>query len=335
MGRGWGTSAPEQRLRILITGVGGFAGSHLADYLLHHKEADTEIWGGDRSGTRKLEARPGLKMVTVDLLDPDATRRLIQRVRPDRIYHLAGQAVVGESWARPWETLETNLRTQVNLFEAALAENLRPRILVLGSMEEYGRVAPDDLPVRETHPFRPDSPYGVSKVGQDLLGQQYFLSHGLPVVRVRPFNHIGPRQSPRFVAPAFASQIAAIEAGRQPPIIKVGNLSARRDFTDVRDMVRAYELALERGEPGEVYNLGSGRSHSIQELLDILLRYSGRPIRVEVDPDRLRPADVPDIVCDASKFRARTGWEPRISFEQSLRDLLDAEREKLAVERGE
>ena len=198
-------------------------------------------------------------------------------------------------------------------------------------MEEYGRVAPGDLPIREAQPLRPDSPYGVSKVTQDMLGLQYFLSRGLPVIRVRPFNHIGPRQTRRFVAPAFASQIAAIEVGKQPPVMKVGNLSASRDFTDVRDVVRAYVLALEHGEPGEVYNIGSGASHSIRSLLDRLLSLSTVNISIETDTTRLRPADVPDVVCDASRLRAATGWQPRVTFDQSLSDLLDYERTQVDV----
>jgi GDP-4-dehydro-6-deoxy-D-mannose reductase len=306
--------------------VGGFAGSHLADCLLASPEPALEVWGCDLSGTRRPYHPASLKTLSADLRDPEAARAVIAQARPNWIFHLAGQAFVGDSWADPWPTLEINLRSQVNLFEAVLAAGLEPRILVPGSAEEYGRVGREDLPVRETCPLRPDSPYSVSKVGQDLLGLQYYLSRQLPVVRVRPFNHIGPRQNRRFVAPAFASQIAAIEAGRQPPVLRAGNLEARRDFTDVRDMVRAYVLALERGEPGEVYNLGSGRSHSARELLERLLSMSKAAITVEIDPARLRPSDVPETVCDASKFRARTEWEPRISFEQSLRDLLDYER---------
>ncbi len=317
-------------MRFLITGVGGFAGSHLADYLLANADADSEVWGCDLTDVPRPYLAARLKRVICNLLDPEAVRALIERVQPDRIYHLAGQAFVGESWANPWLTLETNLRAQVNLFEAVLAARLKPCLLVLGSGEEYGRVAPEDLPIRETCPLRPDSPYSVSKVGQDLLGLQYHLSHGLEVVRVRPFNHIGPRQNRKFVAPAFAAQIAAIEAGRQPPVLRVGNLDARRDFTDVRDVVRAYTLALEHGEPGEVYNIGSGQSHRIRELLDCLLSLSPAAITVETDPDRLRPSDVPEMRCDASKFRARTGWEPLIPFEQSLKDLLDYERALLA-----
>jgi GDP-4-dehydro-6-deoxy-D-mannose reductase len=318
-------------LRSLITGVGGFAGSHLADHLLALPDADSEVWGCDLTGLRRPYHPNGLRVLAADLRDPAAARALIDRVRPDRIYHLAGQAFVGSSWDDPWATLETNLRSQVNLFEAILASRLAPRILIVGSADEYGRVSAAELPIRETCPLRPDSPYAVSKAGQDLLGLQYYLSHDLPVVRVRPFNHIGPRQNKNFVAPAFATQIAAIEAGVQPPVLRAGNLDSRRDFTDVRDVVRAYALALEQGEPGEVYNIGSGRARSIRDLLDALRRLSGAAIEVEFDPARLRPSDVPELVCDASRFRARTGWEPRIPFEQSLRDLLDYERARLGV----
>lgn len=317
-------------MRVLITGASGFAGGHLIEVLQKTFSTEVELWGVDR-GRSLSPTRRGVQWRKVDLLDEAAVRALIQTVRPERIYHLAAQAHVGESWKNPWETFETNLRGQINLCEALVAEKIGARVLIPGSMEEYGRVSAEDLPVRETQPLRPDSPYGVSKVAQDLLGQQYFLSRQLAVVRVRPFNHIGPRQNARFVAPAFASQIAAIEAGRQPPVIKVGNLAARRDFTDVRDMMRAYILALEQGEPGDVYNLGTGRSRSIQEVLDTLVAAAAVAVQVETDPARMRPADVPDIVCDATKFIARTGWRPEISFEQSLHDLLNYERQRLRV----
>ena len=311
-------------MRSLITGVSGFAGSHLADYLA--QQPDVELWGCDRSGDRRPYHPASLKLLAVDICDAAATHALLEHIQPDRIYHLAGQAFVGSSWTNPWETLETNLRAQVNMLEAMRAFCPAARMLVIGSNEEYGRLTADDLPVTESTPLRPDSPYGVSKVGQDLLGQQYYLSYGLHVVRVRPFNHIGPRQNSKFVAPSFASQIAAVEAGQQPPVLRVGNLAARRDFTDVRDMMRAYQLALDQGVAGEVYNIGSERSRGIQELLSILLGYATRPIRVEVDTDRLRPSDVPEAVCNASKFRARTGWKLTIPFEQTLKDLLDYER---------
>lgn len=320
-------------MRFLITGAGGFAGSHLADYLLNNLSDEHEVWGCDISGERRHYHSPRLKLLAADLRDPSATRSLIEQTQPDRVYHLAGQAFVGESWADPWHTLETNIRAQVNLCEAILASGLQPRVLILGSTEVYGRVTAADLPLRETCPLRPDSPYGVSKVAQDLLGLQYHLSRGMYVVRVRPFNHIGPRQNQKFVAPAFASQIAKIEAGEQASVIRVGNLQSRRDFTDVRDTVRAYYLALEQGTPGEVYNIGSECSRSIQEMLDILLANAVLTITTEVDPDRLRPSDVLEVVGDASKFKAQTGWAPQIPFEQSLLDLLNYERELLKMKR--
>jgi GDP-4-dehydro-6-deoxy-D-mannose reductase len=204
-----------------------------------------------------------------------------------------------------------------------------PRVMVVGSNEEYGLVQPKDLPLTETSPLRPNSPYGVSKVAQDMLGLQYYLSHQIPVIRVRPFNHIGPGQAPGFVASDFARQIAQAEAGQRPPIIKVGNLEARRDFSDVRDMVRAYHLAITAGVPGDVYNIGSGQDHSVQELLEVLLNHSRVEITVEQDPSRMRPSDVKAVRCDASKFNAVTGWQPSISFETTLHDVLEDWRQRI------
>lgn len=319
-----------QESTVLVTGGSGFAGTYLVEFL--RTRPDLIVWTCDRTGpSPQLGPAAAARHIKIDLLNPTDARQMLAEVRPDYVYHLAGQAFVGQSWSDPWGTMEINVRAQLNLLEAALAERLNPRFLAVGSMEEYGRVAPADLPIREAQPLRPDSPYGVSKVTQDMLGLQYHLSRGLPVIRVRPFNHIGPRQSRRFVAPAFASQIAAIELGRQPAVMKVGNLSASRDFTDVRDVVRAYVLALEHGDPGEVYNIGSGASHSIRTLLDRLLALSSVPISIETDTSRLRPADVPDVVCDASHLRAATGWQPRITFDASLSDLLNYERTQVDV----
>ncbi len=313
-------------MRSLITGVGGFAGSHLADRLLADGEAGDDVWGCDLSAAARPYLSPRVTLLAADLRDPRAAREVIERAGPDRVYHLAGQAFVGDSWASPWETIETNLRAQVNLLEAVVASGRSTRMLVVGSADEYGRVSDVSKPIDEEYPLRPDSPYGVSKAAQDLLGLQYFLSYGLPIVRVRPFNHIGPRQNRKFVAAAFASQIAAIEVGRQPAVMQVGKLDARRDFTDVRDTMRAYALLLEHGQPGQVYNVGSGESHRIQDLLDVLLGMSRVPIRVETDPARLRPNDVPDLVCDARRLREATGWQPQYRLEETLRDLLDYER---------
>jgi GDP-4-dehydro-6-deoxy-D-mannose reductase len=250
-------------------------------------------------------------------------QRLLEDIAPDFIFHLAAVAQVGGSWRDPWPVLHNNIRGQLNLLHALVKLEASPRVLVIGSNEEYGLVQPQELPLNEHTPLRPTSPYGVSKVAQDMLGLQYHLSYQLPVIRVRPFNHIGPRQAPGFVAPDFAQQIAQIEVGQRPPRMRVGNLKARRDFTDVRDMMRAYYLAITQGAPGEVYNIGSGQSHAIQELLDVLLSYSQVKIAVEPDPERMRPSDVPDVRCDASKFRALTGWEPGITFESTLHDVLE------------
>lgn len=309
-------------MQALITGIGGFAGSHLADYLL--AETDWQVVGcvlNECDIPGYLRGRVSCQVV--DLRDPEAVQRMLDELAPDFIFHLAALAKVADSWRTPWPVLENNILGQLNLLQALVNLDARPRMMVVGSNEEYGLVRPEELPLTEESPLRPNSPYGVSKVAQDMLGLQYFLSHQLPVIRVRPFNHIGPRQAPGFVAPDFARQIAAAEAGQRPPRMQVGNLDARRDFTDVRDMVRAYYLAVTQGVPGDVYNIGAGRSHSVQELLDTLLSYSQVEITVEQDPARLRPSDVPEVRCDATKFRALTGWQPSIPFETTLRDVLD------------
>jgi GDP-4-dehydro-6-deoxy-D-mannose reductase len=257
------------------------------------------------------------------LLDLQALKELFAATRPDYVYHLAAQAFVPASWADPWSTLENNMRGQLNVLLAAIALGTEPRVLVVGSADEYGIVGAGELPIKETNPLRPNSPYAVSKVAQDMLGYQYYASHKLPVVRVRPFNHIGPGQSPAFVASDFAKQIAEAETGLREPVMQVGNLDARRDFSDVRDIVRAYYLAISQGEAGEVYNLGAERSYSIREVLKALLDLSTTPIKVEQDPTRLRPSDVPEIVSDCDKFRSLTGWQAEIPLEQSLSDILD------------
>jgi GDP-4-dehydro-6-deoxy-D-mannose reductase len=309
-------------VRALITGISGFAGSFLAEYLLANTSC--EIWGIGLGSIDHLAAL-GDRIVyfSEDLSESSVASRLVAQAHPDLIFHLAAQAFVPVSWQDPWATIENNIRAQVNLLHAATQLKSSPRILVIGSNEEYGRVDPRELPIDENTPLRPDSPYGVSKIAQDFMGLQYFLSDNVHAVRVRPFNHIGPRQNDRFVVSNFAKQIAKIEGGECEPVIHVGNLEAERDFTDVRDMVRAYVLALERGAPGEVYNIGSGKSHSISEILESLLSMTSKGIRVEHDPARSRRSDTPRTICNASKFRNQTGWEPQIEFEQTLRDTLD------------
>ena len=310
-------------MRILITGATGFVGNILTRHLLA-TAPDAEIHGtsfGSQTGT------PGISYHDVNLVEPDATFALVERVMPDAIYHLAGQAFVPRSFENPWETLEINIRAQLNIIQACLAFGLRPRLLITSSAEVYGDV--QHVPISEDAPLRPSSPYSVSKAAQDLLGLQYFLSHQFPVLRARAFNHIGPGQSDRFVAPAFAIQIARIEAGQQAPTLYVGDLSDRRDFTDVRDIVRAYGLIMERGTPGEVYNVASGEARSVQSLLDTLLKHTTARIDVQVDPQRLRPSRIPILQGDCTRLKNATGWQPVIPFEQTLRDVLEDCRQRV------
>jgi GDP-4-dehydro-6-deoxy-D-mannose reductase len=318
-------------MRTLITGITGLAGSHLSEHLLRDPQVrvhGTIRWRSNKENIAGFEER--LVLHECDLKDPYAVLRLLQEVRPQRIFHLASQSNVASSWNAPRETLINNITAQLNLFEAVRQVEIEDlRILVAGSSEEYGLVRESELPVTETNPLRPLSPYAVSKVTQDTLAYQYHMSYGLHIVRTRSFNHTGPRQSDVFVASNFARQIVEIELGLREPVIRVGNLDARRDFTDIRDVVKAYTTALERCEPGEVYNIGSGRARSIRGLLKRLLGMSRLIIRVEQDPSRMRPSDIPVLVGDIGKFRRQTGWTPAIPFRQTLADLLDYWRQRL------
>ncbi len=320
-------------MRTLITGITGLAGSHLAQHLLRHSDAQvhgTIRWRSNRENIAGFERE--LILHECDLKDPYAVLRLLQQVRPQRIFHLASQSNVASSWNSPRETLINNITAQLNLFEAVRQEKIEDlRIHVSGSSEEYGLVHENELPVRETNPLRPLSPYAVSKVTQDTLAYQYHQSFGLYIVRTRSFNHTGPGQSDVFVASNFAKQIVEVEMGLREPVIRVGNLEAQRDFTDIRDVVRAYALALDQCKPGEVYNIGSGKAHSIKQLLAVLLGMSRIIIQVEQDPSRMRPSDIPKLVGDMDKFRRQTGWRPRIAFEQTLKDLLDYWRARLGA----
>jgi GDP-4-dehydro-6-deoxy-D-mannose reductase len=307
-------------VKALITGIDGFVGGHLARYLASQQDSDI-------SGTTWLPidqypdlAKLGVQLHQIDLTDEQATRQLLEAIQPDHIYHLAGQSFVPESFVHPWETLRNNIQAQLNILHNIAQLQLNTRVLVVGTAEVYGR--PEQVPTDEEQPLSPTSPYSVSKITQDMLGLQYFHSHKVAAIRVRPFNQIGPGQSQRFVVPAFASQIAAIEKGGQEPVLRVGNLAARRDFTDVRDMVRAYHLLLQHGEPGEVYNIGTGYAHSIQEMLDILLSLTSKTIMMEIDPARFRPVEIPVMMCDNTKIKSATGWQPVYAIEQTLADVL-------------
>jgi GDP-4-dehydro-6-deoxy-D-mannose reductase len=318
-------------MRVLITGITGFAGSHLAEYILAH-HPDVRVYGIVRWRSR-MDNICGIvdkiELHEADLKDIVSLRKCLAEIKPDRIFHLAAQSFVPTSWKMPAETFAINAIGQVNLFEALLSLKLNPRIHVAGSSEEYGQVFPDEVPMKETNPLRPLSPYAVSKVAQDLLAWQYFQSYGMKTVRTRGFNHTGPRRGDVFVTSNFAKQIAEIEKGKREPVIYVGNLEAKRDFTDVRDIVRAYWLCLEKGEDGDVYNIGTGKAYSMQEVLDMLLALSKTKVKVKVDPARLRPSDVPILLSDSSKFVSLTGWQPEIPLKQTFRDLLKYWRGKV------
>lgn len=321
-------------MRVLITGITGFVGSHMAEYALAQ---GAEVFGACRwrSNMENIASlRSSLQIVEADLRDQSSVQEMLATSRPDLIFHLAGQSQVMTSWHAPAETLQTNVIGQVHLLEGIRQRGEKfPRVLVVGSSEEYGLVEERDLPVRENHQLQPLSPYAVSKVSQDLLAYQYFRSYGIPCIRARAFNHDGPRRGKVFVTSAFARQIAEIEQGRREPVILVGNLNARRDYTDVRDIVRGYWLLLEKGVPGEVYNLCSGRSHAIQEILDFYLAQSKvKNIEVREDPARLRPSDLPNLFGSAERIRAATGWVPTIPFEKTLLDVLNYWRERVKSE---
>lgn len=315
-------------MRVLLTGIAGFAGSFLAEHLSQQEEV--ELHGIVHRHDRRIQHL--LDRVTLhrgDLHNALWVSDVVQEVQPEIAMHLAAWSDVGGSWQQPWTTYELNIQCQLHLLEALARWRPQCRTLVVSSNEVYGLIHPEDLPIDEGTPLRPNSPYGVSKVAQDMMGLQYWNSHHLPVIRARSFNHLGPTQSDDFPASAFARQIAEIEAGRKPPVVQVGNLSAQRDFSDVRDIVAAYWLLVTGGEPGECYNVGSGRPRPIQWLLDTLLELSSTPVSVVLDPQRLRPSDVPCSYCDNRKLVAATGWQPQIDLRVTLRDLLDSWRKQI------
>jgi GDP-4-dehydro-6-deoxy-D-mannose reductase len=314
--------------RALITGITGFAGSHLAEYLL---SKGIEVHGTDRwrSKLDNIESiKDDIHLINADLRDGHSLDTVIKETNPDYIFHLAAQSFVAMSWRAPADTMETNVIGTIHLFEAIRKAEINPVIQVAGSSEEYGLVYPSEVPIKEENPLRPLSTYGVSKVAADKLSYQYYKSYGLRAVVTRGFNHTGPRRGDVFVTSSFAKQIAEIEKGKDP-VMYVGNLEASRDFTDVRDMVKAYLLAVQKCEPGEVYNICSGKAVTIRELLDLLLSMTKKKIEIRQDPERMRPSDVEILQGDCSKFKKKTGWKPTIPFEKTIEDLLNYWRERV------
>ncbi|NLA35939.1 MAG: NAD-dependent epimerase/dehydratase family protein [Actinobacteria bacterium] len=295
----------------LITGAFGFVGPHLADHL--RAEGDTVVSTDRSSGA--------------DICDPAAMEALFNQHRPRFIYHLAGDSDVGGSWNHPLDTFRANAEGTLNVLTAARSAGVE-RVVVIGSADVYGKVAPDELPLTERSELRPTSPYAASKVAADYVALQAWLGYGLEVVRVRAFNHLGPGQSDRFVAPAIAMRIARNELDGNASV-PVGNLDARRDITDVRDVVRAYRLLAHRGVPGEVYNVCSGQAIRIGDLAERLIALATRPMELVSDQALLRPVDIPILLGDNDKLRAATGWQPVYSIDQTLSDLMDDCRSRL------
>lgn len=315
--------------RILITGASGFAGSHLIENLFKDKNYQLygTVFGQDNDLSKFL---PDAQILPVDLTDAASTNKAVELSNPDWVIHLAGFTAPSVSFEKKQQALTLNINIQLNLLESLrLLKEIPEKILIIGSAEAYGLVKSGESPVNENQPLRPMSPYGVSKVSQEFLGLEYFYAYQLPVVVLRPFNHIGERQTPDFVLPNFAKQIAQIEAGQLEPVLRVGNLDPIRDFTDVKDMVKAYHLAWQQAKPGQVYNLGSGVGVTIQSLLDLLLKQAKVKIQVETDPNRYREAEVPELIADASKFKKLTGWQPQIPLADTVSRVLNYWRIKV------
>lgn len=315
--------------KVFITGIAGFVGSHLAELLLSR---GFEVYGllRSRSNTDHIKGIINkLHLEDADLMDTHSLYGTVSKIKPDYIFHLAAQSFVPTSWASPSVTLEVNVVGSANLFEAVRMAGIDPVIQIACSSEEYGLVNAHELPIKETNPLRPLSPYAVSKVAMDYLGYQYFQSYKVRIVRTRGFNHTGPRRGDTFAESNFAKQIALIEKGKQEPIVHVGNLEASRDYTDVRDMVRGYLMAVEKCDPGDVYNICTGNAVVIGDMLRMLLSMSKTKITVQPDPSRMRPSDVPVLLGDNSKFVAKTRWNAVIPFRKTMEDLLNYWRQRV------
>jgi GDP-4-dehydro-6-deoxy-D-mannose reductase len=318
-------------MRALVTGVSGFVGGHLAEHLVAEGDLVVGLSASGRWPGELAHLAKTVRIEPFDLVekDEDELAEQIRRKQPEVIYHLAAQSNPQGSMTDPRGTWTLNLVGSLNLLEAVKSSGQKLRVILVGSGVSYGNPTREFIPVREDCPLRPNNPYAASKASVDLLGIQHHLAYGTDVVMVRPFNHSGPRQSSRYVLAALALQVAEVESGRRD-CLEVGNLGVVRDFTDVRDVVRAYRLLAQGGTPGEIYNLGSGQGVKIAEALEHLRSLAKTPIPVRVDPARVRPVDLPLLVADASKLRTAVGWEPRYSIEQTLADMLDCCRQSLS-----
>jgi GDP-4-dehydro-6-deoxy-D-mannose reductase len=316
-------------MRVLITGAGGFVGKHLIEALSRKPDYEIYATAFDEKEAANIEL-PDERITRIDITDKQAVDRLFERVQPEQVYHLAAQSSVGLSWKIPAVTLRVNIEGTLNLLEAMRSPSLSgSRILLIGSAEQYGKVSADHLPIQEEQPVVAANPYAISKIAQEQLAAIYKDAYGISVCIVRAFNHIGTGQRPDFVISDWAHQIVEIEQGKRDPVLYVGNIKVKRDFTDVRDIVRAYNLIMEKGESGEIYNVGSGKSISLEVLLQTMISLSSRKdISIQVDPAKMRAADIEELVADNRKLVEGTGWEKTISLEQTLSDILDSLRKE-------
>lgn len=312
-------------MRALVIGGGGFVGPYLVRHL--HNDLGYEV---SVTKTEKEQLQlPEAKIYDCDILDKAQITKVLEMVRPDYIFHLAAQSSVSVSWKNPALTIDVNIKGGINVLDAIRELDYKPRTLLIGSGEEYGHIRQEDCPIKEDTVLRPGNIYAATKSCQNMLGSIYASAYDMDVVMVRAFNHIGPNQTPIFVVADFCKQVAEIEKGIKEPVMYVGNLSAKRDFTDVRDVVQAYAMLVKEGVRGETYNVGTGHALAIQEILDKIISLSTSKIEVQVAPDKLRPVDVPIIEPDISKINKCTGWEPKISLEQTLKETLEYWRKQL------
>jgi GDP-4-dehydro-6-deoxy-D-mannose reductase len=313
--------------KALIIGAAGFVGNYLIDHIQKNC-----IWSIIVTKMKhEVILRDGVDIRDMNILDIDEVRTIINDVRPDYIFHLAAQSSVALSWENPALTVDVNIKGSLNVLDSLRELDYKPRVLLIGSGEEYGRVKESEIPIIEDNTLRPGNLYAVTKACQNMIGSIYAQAYGLSVIMVRAFNHIGPNQTPMFVVADFCKQVAEIELGVREPVILVGNLAARRDFTDVRDVVRAYVLLIRNGMPGESYNVGSGHAISIQKILDKIIQFSKVPVSVEIDAGKMRPLDVPLIEADITKIKECTGWISQISLETTLIETLDFWRKELSI----
>ena len=312
-------------MKVLITGITGFVGSHLADLMLAE---GYEVFGTQRINSRHrniYHIKDKIKLLEMDLIDATSINKVIEEVMPDRVYHLGALSWVNPSWNMPAAYMQVNAIGTINLFEALLNNNVKPRVLVSCTPEEFGDVPKEMIPITEKTRIHPINPYAASKAAQDAVCTSYFASYNIPIIRTRGFNHEGPRRDINGANASFAYQIAKIEEGLQEPVIKVGNLEATRNFCDVRDMAKAYHMAMEKCDPGELYIIGSDQIYTMEECLKMLISKSTKAneIKYEVDQKRVRPTELKTFIADCSKFKNKTGWDITIPFDDTMSDVLD------------